>query len=167
MANCPECGNHLSKGRKGKYFCDNGTCSIIFVKCPSFPKRTRIAASSLSITGEPVNIGLVAAASWWHRCLWIQSSDCSMVHIVEGPNLDFFDLWRIRSLYLHWKRTIESGEKCQELSTKCRNARVVNRWPSCLGSYTWLLRYLATEWRTFLRSVHSAAFICLFVLKPH
>jgi hypothetical protein len=60
MANCPECGNRLLKGRKGKYFCNNVTCSIIFVKCPSFPKRTRIAASSLSITCEPVDIRLIA-----------------------------------------------------------------------------------------------------------
>jgi hypothetical protein len=63
MANCPECGNRLSKGRKGKYFCDNGTCSIIFVKCPSFPRRTRIAASSLSITQETVNTGLTVDVS--------------------------------------------------------------------------------------------------------
>jgi hypothetical protein len=61
MANCPECGNHLSKGRKGKYFCDNEKCSIIFVKCPSFPRRTRIAASSLSIIAQPAGIGIVGA----------------------------------------------------------------------------------------------------------
>jgi hypothetical protein len=63
MANCPECGNQLSKGRKGKYFCDNGRCSIIFVKCPSFPKKTRVAASSLSIIAQPVGIGFVGATS--------------------------------------------------------------------------------------------------------
>jgi hypothetical protein len=62
MANCPECGKRLLKGRKGKYFCNNVTCSIIFVKCPSFPKRTRIAASSLSIIGEPMNIGPIGEA---------------------------------------------------------------------------------------------------------
>jgi len=35
MVDCPECGKPLRKGtRKGKYFCENDTCSVIFVRRP-------------------------------------------------------------------------------------------------------------------------------------
>jgi hypothetical protein len=35
MVNCPECGKPLKKdAAKGKYCCENNTCSVIFVRHP-------------------------------------------------------------------------------------------------------------------------------------
>jgi hypothetical protein len=56
MVNCPKCGALLSKGGKGKYFCENEHCSVIFVKCPSFPNRTKMAASSLAKPDKSIHI---------------------------------------------------------------------------------------------------------------
>jgi endogenous inhibitor of DNA gyrase (YacG/DUF329 family) len=47
MVDCPECGKPLKKStRKAKYFCENSTCSVIFVQHlaePSLMKITRKA----------------------------------------------------------------------------------------------------------------------------
>lgn len=56
VVNCPKCGEPLSKGGKGKYFCQNEHCSIIFVKCPSFPNKTRLVASSLARPAKSFNV---------------------------------------------------------------------------------------------------------------
>jgi len=56
MVDCPKCGEPLSKGGKGKYFCENEHCSIIFVKCPSFPNKTRIIASALAKPDRSIHI---------------------------------------------------------------------------------------------------------------
>ena len=69
----------------------------------------------------------------------------------------FCQFKKTRSFYLHQKRMIESGEKRQELSTKTQNTRIVNKWSSCPGSYTWLLRHLATESQQVPRILCSTA----------
>ncbi len=48
MVDCPKCGEPLVKGGKGKYFCENDQCSVIFVRYPSFPSKTKLVASSLA-----------------------------------------------------------------------------------------------------------------------
>jgi hypothetical protein len=48
MVECPKCGALLVKGGKGKYFCQNQECSVIFVRYPSFPTKTRLVASSIA-----------------------------------------------------------------------------------------------------------------------
>jgi hypothetical protein len=48
MVECPKCGEPLVKGGKGKYFCENEQCSVIFVRYPSFPSKTKLVASSLA-----------------------------------------------------------------------------------------------------------------------
>lgn len=47
MVNCPKCTEPLVKGPKGKYVCENESCPVIFVRCPSNPYRTRIAFNAL------------------------------------------------------------------------------------------------------------------------
>jgi len=44
MVDCPVCGEPLVKdGSKSKYFCENESCSVIFVRCPCDPARMRVA----------------------------------------------------------------------------------------------------------------------------
>ena len=44
MVNCPECGKPLKKSkRKGKYSCENSTCSVIFVRHPDKQSMIEIA----------------------------------------------------------------------------------------------------------------------------
>jgi hypothetical protein len=63
VVNCPKCGKPLAKGGKGKYFCQNEQCSIIFVKCPSFPNKTRLVASSLAKPDKSINVKIQPAVN--------------------------------------------------------------------------------------------------------
>ncbi|MCK4439640.1 hypothetical protein KAU85_01525 [Candidatus Bathyarchaeota archaeon] len=46
MVNCPKCGKPLVKSAK-KYFCEDESCPVIYVRCPSNPYRMRIAVKAL------------------------------------------------------------------------------------------------------------------------
>jgi hypothetical protein len=48
MVNCPKCGEPLVKRIKSKYFCENESCPVIFVRCPHEPARTRVAFTALT-----------------------------------------------------------------------------------------------------------------------
>jgi hypothetical protein len=54
MVNCPKCGELMSKGKRGKYFCEKANCAVIFVRCPSFPSRAKLASSSVATTIQSV-----------------------------------------------------------------------------------------------------------------
>jgi hypothetical protein len=44
MVNCPECGKPLKKNTgSSKYYCENGTCSVVFVCHPDKEAIMRIA----------------------------------------------------------------------------------------------------------------------------
>jgi len=43
MVDCPECGKPMAKKKHGsKYYCENSSCSVIFVFRPGIPSKTRI-----------------------------------------------------------------------------------------------------------------------------
>ena len=44
--NCPVCGEYLVKGSESKYNCENESCPVIFVRCPSEPAKKRVAYTS-------------------------------------------------------------------------------------------------------------------------
>jgi len=48
MVNCPKCGEPLVKRTKSKYFCENESCPVIFVRCPHEPTRIRVAFKALT-----------------------------------------------------------------------------------------------------------------------
>ena len=48
MVDCPVCRGPLVKRTKTKYFCENGSCPVIFVRCPHEPSRMRVALTSLA-----------------------------------------------------------------------------------------------------------------------
>jgi len=48
MVNCPKCGEPLVKRTKTKYFCDNESCPVIFVRCPHEPDRMSVAFTALA-----------------------------------------------------------------------------------------------------------------------
>jgi len=48
MVSCPECGEPLVKGTKSKYFCENESCPVIFVRCPYEPAKMRVAFTALA-----------------------------------------------------------------------------------------------------------------------
>jgi len=48
MVNCPKCGEPLVKRIKSKYFCENESCPVIFVRCPHEPARMRVAFTALT-----------------------------------------------------------------------------------------------------------------------
>jgi ribosomal protein L37AE/L43A len=48
MVNCPKCGEPLVKRIKSKYFCENESCPVIFVRCPHEPARMRVAFAALA-----------------------------------------------------------------------------------------------------------------------
>lgn len=48
MVNCPTCGEPLVKRTKSKYFCENESCPVIFVRCPHEPFRMRVALTALA-----------------------------------------------------------------------------------------------------------------------
>jgi hypothetical protein len=50
MVNCPECGESLKKGSSGesKYYCENNSCGVIFVRYPFESYRTKISYSGLA-----------------------------------------------------------------------------------------------------------------------
>jgi len=48
MVGCPKCGEPLVKRIKSKYFCENESCPVIFVRCPHEPARMRVAFTALT-----------------------------------------------------------------------------------------------------------------------
>ena len=48
MVDCPECGEPLVKRIKSKYFCENESCPVIFVRCPHEPARLKVAFTALT-----------------------------------------------------------------------------------------------------------------------
>ena len=61
MVSCPECGEPMVKGKRSKYFCENENCPIIFVRCPSFPSRTKLASTSLAVPTKSVEFPPIPA----------------------------------------------------------------------------------------------------------
>ncbi len=48
VVDCPVCGESLVKGPKSKYYCENKSCPVIFVRCPSEPTKRRVVYTSFA-----------------------------------------------------------------------------------------------------------------------
>jgi RNase P subunit RPR2 len=48
VVDCPVCGESMVKGSKSKYRCENESCPVIFVRCPSEPAKRRVAYTSFA-----------------------------------------------------------------------------------------------------------------------
>jgi len=49
MVSCPKCGQPLmKKGRKRRYYCDNESCPVIFVRNPYEPDKRATAYASVA-----------------------------------------------------------------------------------------------------------------------
>ena len=47
VANCPHCGRPLTKeSGKNKYCCENKSCPVVFVRCPTLPFKRKVVFES-------------------------------------------------------------------------------------------------------------------------
>lgn len=63
MVDCPKCGEPMTRGKRGKYFCESQKCPVIFVRRPASPSRMKLASASSIAPSESISTSSIPAAS--------------------------------------------------------------------------------------------------------